>query len=117
MSNKTLKDLECIGFTKVAEWKCGDNSLDYEDTGTQNLGRHLKIPKALYAFCSDKVVKYIGKTTRSIEKRFVGYKTRGRTSKLTGNATRKSKKYSVTKKKWRYWYLLRPHFCNGRVTM
>lgn len=64
-----------LGFMDVARWvHHGDlltYELDHEDAAT--LQGRLDDPAALYAFVQDDQVRYIGKTARSVRKRFVGY--------------------------------------------
>jgi hypothetical protein len=61
----------------VAQWVTADNVSDiaYLIDGT-NVTAHramLDVRNALYAFVQGDDVKYIGKTARSLKKRFVGY--------------------------------------------
>ena len=69
-----------IGFTDAAKW------VIFNDKKIQDIGddaqvwQELKGPKnALYAFCVDSEVLYVGKTARSLEKRFIGYRDPGKT--------------------------------------
>jgi hypothetical protein len=66
------EDLSNIGFEQIGEWNITNaGGIDY------SINKHkegfLRINNALYAFALDNEVMYIGKTTKSIKKRFVGY--------------------------------------------
>lgn len=69
-----------IGFENVAQWEVVDGR-KLKDVGDDaEVWEALKEPKnALYAFCADDEVLYIGKTARSLEKRFTGYRDPGNT--------------------------------------
>lgn len=68
MINKLLQ----IGFKKVGKWIFQDNSLEYLlDIERNNIN-------FLYAFIVDNNIKYIGKSTQTIQKRFNGYKNPGK---------------------------------------
>jgi hypothetical protein len=88
--SKTQEDLEAIGFRIIGKWKIQDEKIDYDIE--PDLKYILKIPNALYAFCTDKQVMYIGKTTRSIEKRFVGYKKPGKSQQTNQKCNEAIKK-------------------------
>ena len=72
-----------IGFKDAAQWRINDkhNKRKILDLGDDDeIWNELKKPRnALYAFCVDTEVLYIGKTARSLEKRFVGYRDPGKT--------------------------------------
>jgi hypothetical protein len=79
----TADTLLNTGFRDVAKWVKADNdsSITYELDGA-NVTAHramLDVRNALYAFVQGDNVSYIGKTARSIKKRFVGYCTPGST--------------------------------------
>ena len=69
-----------IGFEDVAQWEIRDRRKLIDVGDDDEVWAALKQPKnALYAFCSDDDVFYIGKTARSLEKRFTGYRDPGNT--------------------------------------
>ena len=76
----TARLLAEIGFKDAAQWEIAD-SRKLRDVGDDpQVWAEIKGHKnALYAFCEAEVVLYIGKTARSIEKRFVGYRDPGNT--------------------------------------
>ena len=57
-----------IGFEKVGHWRVVGKELEFELTSLA------QAENVLYAFLSQGEVKYIGKTSRSLEKRLYGYK-------------------------------------------
>lgn len=63
-----------MGFRDVGFWAAKDDEgrLGYEFDGV-NDGSLFDVSNVLYAFVQGEEVKYIGKTTRSVRKRFVGY--------------------------------------------
>ncbi len=69
-----------IGFEDVAQWEVVD-ARKLRDLGDDSeVWEGLKEPKnALYAFCADNDVFYVGKTARSLERRFAGYRDPGNT--------------------------------------
>jgi hypothetical protein len=73
--------LKNIGFRDVGTWKKADNGkLRYEvDSANFAYGAMLDVRNALYAFVQNEEVMYIGKTTRSIRRRFFGYCNPGST--------------------------------------
>jgi hypothetical protein len=79
-TNGTAKLLAEIGFKDAAQWEIADNRKLRDVGDDPQVWAEIKGHKnALYAFCADGVVLYIGKTARSIEKRFVGYRDPGDT--------------------------------------
>lgn len=69
-----------IGFENVAQWKVANGRKLKDEGDDAEVWEALKEPKnALYAFCADDEVLYIGKTARSLEKRFTGYRDPGNT--------------------------------------
>lgn len=75
-SRETIEEL---GFVRVGAWRLapGGGSLDWDEIEGQQAA--LDAQNALYAFCEGAIVRYIGKTTRSIRRRFQGYRTPGAT--------------------------------------
>jgi hypothetical protein len=70
-----LNKLQTIGFQKVGNWTLKDNTLDYSiDISNKNIN-------FLYAFVVNDEIKYIGKSTQTIYKRFQGYKKPGSSQK------------------------------------
>lgn len=65
--------LLAIGLEDAARWQIDGKKL--KTTGYKPARwRHLcSVPNSLYAFCSSDEVLYIGKTTKTLSKRFVGY--------------------------------------------
>lgn len=105
-----------IGFEDAAQWKidgvsrisdCGDDSEVWQE---------LKEPKnALYAFCVGSEVLYIGKTSRSLEKRFVGYRDPGKTRATNWKCYKEIKKLLNANKTVRIMVLVdRTHFHWGQ---
>lgn len=75
-----VKQLAEIGFKDAAQWEIED-ARRLRDVGDDpQVWAEMKGHKnALYAFCVAGVVLYIGKTARTIDKRFVGYRDPGKT--------------------------------------
>lgn len=70
-----LNKLQTIGFQKVGKWFLNKNTLDYSiDISNKNIN-------FLYAFVVRDEIKYIGKSTQTIYKRFQGYKKPGSSQK------------------------------------
>ena len=80
MSDFSSEDLLGIGFVEVGEWKASDGELSYQvSADTERVARALmREPNALYAFVQNDDILYIGKTTRSLHKRFRGYRRPGK---------------------------------------
>ena len=57
-----------LGFELAGEWLLIDGQLSYK------LSKHQQAQNILYAFISDEDVKYIGKSTRSLDRRMYNYK-------------------------------------------
>lgn len=70
-----MKRLTDIGFRKVGEWKVLNRGI------TPNFTELVNAQNILYAFISDSMVLYVGKTTRSLKKRMRGYKNPDTTQK------------------------------------
>ncbi|CUX39260.1 GIY-YIG nuclease family protein [Agrobacterium deltaense] len=64
-----------LGFVDVGKWRLKDDFITYELDGENAVSNRilLEAPNALYAFVREDQVLYIGKTARSIRKRYVGY--------------------------------------------
>ncbi len=91
-SAKTLKskqarpstgDLENIGFLNDGQWepaqnKNGQSTLKDVGDDPNEWAKLIARDRALYAFCDDQEVLYIGKTAQTINKRFVGYRNPGK---------------------------------------
>jgi hypothetical protein len=78
-NERSTRALERIGFLNLGEWKVLSET-KLQDVGDDEEWTELKkVERALYAFCHGAEVLYIGKTSRSIEKRFVGYRDPGST--------------------------------------
>lgn len=76
VSALTADGLLNLGFADVAFWsQTRENvlrySVDVENCAAAEAA--LQVRNALYAFVEGEAVRYIGKTTRSIRKRFIGY--------------------------------------------
>ena len=75
-------DLERMGFQNLGQWKINAvNPAKLEDVGDDRAEWEalIAVKFALYAFCHGDEILYIGKTARSIDKRFVGYRDPGKT--------------------------------------
>ena len=72
-------DLERLGFQNVGQ-RTSQGPKRLKDVGDDQeyWDELIKQVRALYAFCSGEEVLYIGKTARSITKRFVGYRAPGK---------------------------------------
>lgn len=70
-----IESLYTIGFSLVARWVASGDYLNYEfEPETANeVAPLFRLENALYSFCQGNEVLYIGKTTRSLAKRFSGY--------------------------------------------
>lgn len=81
-NDNAVTRLKKIGFEAVAEWKMLAHGLDYsspEDAQQQErMKALLAVNNALYAFCCGEEVLYIGKTSRSLKRRWQGYCTPGK---------------------------------------
>ncbi|MER8696990.1 GIY-YIG nuclease family protein [Mesorhizobium opportunistum] len=76
MTQLTADTLLNLGFKDIAVWVALSDGIDYRLDGLNEQADTLLLdePNSLYAFVSGDQVKYIGKTARSIRKRFVGYR-------------------------------------------
>lgn len=82
MSNDlNVETLYAIGFQRAAQWKLDNDFLFYEiDLSDEDRLKPLfDVGNALYAFCNGHNVLYIGKTTRSLKRRMIGYCKPGKT--------------------------------------
>lgn len=78
----TTEVLKNVGFRDIGRWEKGKNgNLKYELDLTElpASGAIIDVRNALYAFIHGDWVMYIGKTARSIRRRFVGYCSPGKT--------------------------------------
>ncbi|WP_051000158.1 GIY-YIG nuclease family protein [Sinorhizobium fredii] len=80
-SQLTAEVLLNLGFVDVGKWQPKGDSIAYALDGADASASEvlLDAPNALYAFVRDDHVVYIGKTARSIRKRYVGYCRPGKT--------------------------------------
>jgi hypothetical protein len=76
LNSDTLLDL---GFVDVGAWLQDGTGIDYQLDGPDAKANEIRLntPKALYAFVSGNEVQYVGKTARTIRRRFVGYRRPG----------------------------------------
>jgi hypothetical protein len=79
----TAEILLNIGFRDIAKWVRGPKpeGIDYllDGSHADANGAMLEVRNALYAFVEGERVNYIGKTARSLQRRFVGYCNPGST--------------------------------------
>ena len=70
-----IESLYSIGFKIAARWVVSGDYLNYEFelSNANELKPLFRIENALYSFCRGNEVLYIGKTARSLAKRFTGY--------------------------------------------
>ena len=71
MSLLNKEKLEEIGFEEIGCWELKGDGINYVIDPDKN--PLTEVGNALYSFVCGNEVKYIGKTTRGISKRFVGY--------------------------------------------
>ncbi|WP_292465339.1 hypothetical protein [Mesorhizobium sp.] len=85
-----------IGFVDVGSWQAGGDVIVYELDGSDAEANQvlLNAPNALYAFVEGDQVLYIGKTARSIRKRYVGYCRPGGGRRRISAATATSRRLS-----------------------
>lgn len=71
----TVEILQNLGFIDVGMWRITGDDIAYDLDGAnaEANGTILHVQNALYAFVSNNKVLYIGKTARSIRKRYIGY--------------------------------------------
>jgi hypothetical protein len=76
MKDNADERLVDIGFENLARWKIDADKLAYELTlETPELRARLKQRAALYAFTSEGIIFYIGKSALSLAQRFAGYRS------------------------------------------
>lgn len=82
-----------VGFVDVARWLLSGEQLKCQLDGEHVAANRLLLeePNVLYAFVQDEEVQYIGKTTRSVRKRFAGYQRPGRTQRTNVRCNRNIK--------------------------
>ncbi|WSG73683.1 GIY-YIG nuclease family protein [Rhizobium beringeri] len=80
-SHLTAEVLLNLGFVDVGKWQPKGDSIAYDLDGADASASEvlLDAPNALYAFVRCDRIVYIGKTARSIRKRYVGYCRPGKT--------------------------------------
>lgn len=78
-SNLTSQDLLALGFVDIGCWQPDGDFIKevIDEANRTEKEAHLEVLSALYAFVIDSEVLYIGKTARSIRRRFVGYRRPG----------------------------------------
>ena len=76
MSDLSSETLLNLGFVDVAAWTSAGDEITYRLDGPHAEANQVRLDarNALYAFVQDSKVQYIGKTARTIRKRFVGYR-------------------------------------------
>jgi hypothetical protein len=80
-TDSPVQRLEDMGFRKCGEWRLEASRL------TCILTEHAAAQNVLYAFISEGVVLYVGKTVRSLKERMYGYQNPGPTqsTNIKGN--------------------------------
>jgi hypothetical protein len=76
MSNKKrlgVPELLLIGLEDAARWEVDGERLKHIGEKPAGWRQQTAIPNSLYAFVSEGNVLYIGKTTKTLSKRFAGY--------------------------------------------
>ncbi len=83
MTSLTKESLTLIGFADVGAWFVSGKTIAFklDDAKATVSDVLVDTPNALYAFVQGDAVQYIGKTTRSVRKRFVGYRNAGQTQR------------------------------------
>lgn len=83
MANLNRDTLLNLGFLDVAKWEWSGEDIAYHLDGERAAANQVLLddPNALYAFVQGDAVQYIGKTTRSVRKRFATYRKPGRTQR------------------------------------
>lgn len=79
MGSLTKESLTLIGFADVGAWLTSGETITFKLDPEKPTVSDLLVdtPNALYAFVRCDTVQYIGKTTQSVRKRFVGYRNPG----------------------------------------
>jgi hypothetical protein len=96
----TAGDLRALGFQEIACWTAGGTGIALQiDEGRKT---QLTVANALYAFCRDEEVLYIGKTARTLKERLAGYckpgasqRTNRRCNEAIGKALEKGEAIAV----------------------
>jgi hypothetical protein len=79
-TNSPVQKLAQIGFKDAAKWEIVDDHKIQDIGDDAEFWKECKETKnALYAFCVEDQILYIGKTSKTIEKRFIGYRDPGKT--------------------------------------
>ena len=70
-----IEILYAVGFRSAAKWTVSEGRLSYEfhQETEQQLRPLFNVSNALYSFCAEDEVLYIGKTTQSLKRRMAGY--------------------------------------------
>lgn len=87
-----VSELLAIGFEDAAQWVVDGERLKHVGERPASWRQQTAIPNSLYAFVSGQNVLYIGKTTRTLNKRFAGYCDPGK-----GQATNKKCQLGIRK--------------------
>jgi len=99
---KSVDALSQLEFIDAGSWilnnKNGDLSPVWEESFNKGI---LDNPNVLYAFVVDDSVKYIGKTSKSIKKRFVGYCKPGNSQQTNFRCNQRIKEHLAKDKKIR----------------
>jgi len=78
-TNSPVQKLAQIGFKDAAKWEIVDDHKIQDIGDDAEFWKECKETKnALYAFCVEDQILYIGKTSKTIEKRFIGYRKPGK---------------------------------------
>ena len=74
----SVTEIRRVGFEDVGRWALNNGTIIPVGDDANRL-QHLldDYPQALYAFCVNNEVKYIGKTVRTLRQRFQGYRFPG----------------------------------------
>ncbi len=93
--------LMSIGFEEAASWMLDHNDKIYHKGDDHATWENLisVYPQALYAFCIDHEVKYIGKTMSTLKSRFRGYRAPGNTTSTNQRCNEEIKSAIIHRKK------------------
>ena len=89
--NATLK-LLAVGMENAAKWQLDGLKLKAVGHKAARWRYLTAAPHMLYAFCSDDDVLYIGKTTKTLSKRFVGFCNAGSGNAIDSRCQREIRK-------------------------
>jgi hypothetical protein len=80
MSNLNRDTLLNVGFLDVGRWELSGEEITYTLDGDRIAANEVLLddPNALYAFVQGDAVRYIGKTTRGVRRRFITYRRPGK---------------------------------------